>query len=176
MVRDRWCHLGHDGGQVRGSDAARPGWDGARGLKVLVLVLVLVLVAAVAVLLDVLLEPVLVVVLVAVLIGVVVGLGHLGHTELVRPRGLWCCGSVRPMTSTLGASYFLADTARTAGAVTGTVLGFAIAVALVVFGVRFVRTPAAGTGRKVAGVVMIVLGVLFALGGLSSLAGVAGSS
>lgn len=76
----------------------------------------------------------------------------------------------------MGASYFLADTARTAGAVTATVLGFVIAVALILFGTRFVRTPGAGTGRKVAGVVMIVLGVLFALGGLSSLAGVAGSA
>jgi len=101
-----------------------------------VLVLVVVLIGVVA--------------LVVVLVGVVVGLGHLGHMTLVRLRRLSCCGSVQPMTSTLSVSYFLADTARTAGAVTATVLGFGIAVAL------------------------IVLGVLLALGGLSSLAGVAG--
>lgn len=77
--------------------------------------------------------------------------------------------------TTGAAPYLLAaqDTARTAGAVTGTVLAFAIAVALVVFGVRFVRRPT--TGAKVGGAVMIVLGVLFALGGLNSLAGVASS-
>ena len=84
-----------------------------------------------------------------------------------------CPGVTRILDAT---DVLAAGAAGTAGVVTGTVLGFVIAGVLIVFGVRFVRRPGAGTGRKVLGVVMIVLGVLFALGGLSSLAGAAGSA
>lgn len=62
----------------------------------------------------------------------------------------------------------LADSARTVGAVVGRLIGVAITIALVVVGLRMIRTATTG-GRRTLGIVLLVIGVLLALGTLVSL-------
>lgn len=81
------------------------------------------------------------------------------------PRGrsdrLACCAAVSP-------TVMLADSARTVGAVVGRLIGVAITIALVVVGLRMIRTATTG-GRRTLGIVLLVIGVLLALGTLVSL-------
>ena len=74
------------------------------------------------------------------------------------------------VTSSLATSYLAADSARAAGELTFNILALVGGIALIVFGARFVRRPGAGTGRRVAGIVMIVFGALLLLGLIASAA------
>ncbi len=70
----------------------------------------------------------------------------------------------------MNTTVLLADTAEATGVVVGRIIFIAIAVALVVFGIRMIGSATTG-GRRALGIVMLVLGVLFLLGTLVSLVG-----
>jgi len=91
--------------------------------------------------------------------------------------GWGAVASFRPVPVTVAASTMLvADSARAAGMVTFNVVALVVGVGLIVVGVRWLRRPGAGGGRRAVAIVMIVLGALFLLGLLGSVAGGAGNS
>ena len=64
----------------------------------------------------------------------------------------------------------LADSAEAAGAVVGRIIGLALGVVALVVGIRMVsRKPPPTGGRRVWGIVLIVLGGLLLLGSLAAL-------
>lgn len=70
----------------------------------------------------------------------------------------------------MNSTVLLADAAEATGVVVGRIIFIAIAVALVVFGIRMISAATTG-GRRALGIVLLVIGVLFVLGTLVSLAG-----
>lgn len=64
----------------------------------------------------------------------------------------------------------LADAATAAGIVFGRIIGLAIAIALVIVGIRMTRAATTG-GRRTLGIVLLVIGVLLVLGTVGSVSG-----
>lgn len=64
---------------------------------------------------------------------------------------------------------YLADAAETAGTIAGRIFGIGIGVVALVIGIRLLRTPPITNGRRVGGIVLVAIGVVFLLASLVAL-------